>query len=429
MVSHHIIPSSFQRIDVQTPHSSPIKTEEILLESKTIPLLNSPPLTSLVQNNSNVVIAVTDVTRSSPDKLLLTLIRKELMRSNVQPKNITLLCATGLHRPMTQEEAIEKFGEENLADLQFINHQATDATQIADLGTLHEIPITVNRLCIEADLLIAIGVVEPHQYAGFSGGAKTVVIGCGGEQTIEATHGMTMLDREGIQLARVAENPFQEFVREAGINIGLQYVLNVVTNRFGDIVGAACGNPIDVHNHLASISLKECQVSVDFPAHAAMLGIPQSKGGNLYQTSRAATYLAFAESPPLLPGAPIILQASIPEGAGKGLGEKRFFDLLSSTTSPSDLIVEFQQKGFPAGAQRAYILAKTLLKHPVIVAGAEHPDVVEACHMEATPDLQSALIRTEEIVQKSFSSSTDYYNLLVVENSLTTLPKLNTRYL
>ncbi len=425
MISTDAIPRSFQPITAVPPRAATMPPEALKLESDHLPLLASPPLSTLADPTTSVLIAVTDATRPSPDRLLLGLLRKELDRAGVPPEKITLLCATGLHRPMSSEEAGEKFGEENLDGVSFINHNAVDPDQIVELGEIDGIPVTVNRRCIEADLLIAVGVVEPHQYAGFSGGSKTVVIGCGGEKTIGKTHGIGMLGRPGTGLASVLENPFQEFVREAGEKIGLRYILNVVLDEEGTIVGGACGDPTAVHRHLCATSMELCRVTIDRPVCGAVVGVPESKGKNLYQASRAATYLALVEGTPLRPGAPIIIPAQISEGAGEGTGERRFFEFLSSTASPEELIERFQREGFPAGAQRAWIVAQTLLKHPIILAGAEHPDVVRACHMIPASDTVSALELAEKIVKERFDEEPGGYPLLLVRNGLTTLPRID----
>ena len=415
------IPQTFVPLRVSLPEVGTISSEKLTLESEALPLLGSPPLADLLTPDTRVVIAVTDSTRPSPDHLLVRLLRQQLSNHGITPENITLLCATGLHRPMKEEEAEAKFGKENLEGILFINHDATDPDLIMHLGEIDGIPVTVNRHCLEADLLIATGVVEPHQYAGFSGGAKTVVIGCGGEETISATHGLAMLEQPGTALGKVAGNPFQEFVRNAGKRIGLRYIVNLVLGNDGDIVAGACGDPIAVHTHLVNHAERICRVPVARRAAAAVVGVPASKGTNLYQASRAATYLALVEETPLAKGGPIILNAAIPEGAGKGIGEERFFKLLSSASSPRKLIEEFKRSGFPAGAQRAWIVAQTLERHPIIVVGAEHPDVVEACHMIPAKDIGMALHLAEEIVKERYGPGE--HQLLLIDNGLTTLPR------
>ena len=382
-------------------------------------------LAELARPGMRVVIAFTDATRYSPDRLLVGALLRELDGAGIDRDDITLLCAVGLHRPMTDAERVAKLGPELAASLRVIDHDALDAASLVDLGSIDGIPVVASRLCVEADLLLATGVVEPHQYAGYSGGAKTVVIGCGGEPTIQATHGAAMLDDPGTRLGSVAGNRFQQFIRRAGATIGLDYVINVLLDESGGLVAAAAGEPARVHDHLIAAGRGLYQVEVARPAHCAVAGVSAAKGSNLYQASRAATYLALADRTPLLPGAPIILPAAIPEGAGEGTGERRFHDILAAASSPAALVEELRRSGFPAGAQRAYILAKVLAEHPVIVAGAEHPDVVRACHMHAVAGMPEALRLAESLARARFAiPSPDPLDLLVVPNALVTLPML-----
>jgi nickel-dependent lactate racemase len=268
-------------------------------------------------------------------------------------------------------------------------------------------------------------VVEPHQYAGYSGGAKTVVIGCGGEATIQATHSAAMLDQPGVRLGAVKNNPFQHFVRRAGELIGLDYVVNVVLDDVGRILMAAAGAPNAVHDELVEQARSIYEVRVYRPAHLALAGVPTPKAANLYQASRAATYLALADNTPLLPGAPILLPAAIPEGAGQGTGERRFYEVLSQAGSPAQLVNELRRTGFPAGAQRAYILAQVLTQHPVIVVGAERPEVARACHLHAAADMQSGMALAEELARASFNMGAEEpLNFLIVPDALLTLPRL-----
>jgi nickel-dependent lactate racemase len=378
-------------------------------------------LRQIARPGMKVVIAFTDATRYSPDRLLVGAIMQELEEAGITNSNVTLLCATGLHRPMTDAERLAKLGPEIIRQVAIVDHNALDESELVDLGSVDGCPVVVNRRCVDADLVIATGVVEPHQYAGYSGGAKTVVIGCGGEATIAATHGAAMLDHPGTRLGAIDGNPFQAFVRAAGERIGLDYVVNVLLDEEGYVIGAAAGRPAQVHDHLA-VRGRECyQTPVEQRAHLAVAGVNSAKSTNLYQASRAATYLALADRTPLLPGAPIVIPASIPEGAGEGAGERRFFEILSSATSPSALVEELRRTGFPAGAQRAYILAKVMAEHAVIVAGPEHPDIVLACHLLTVPTVESALEMAVEIARRRFGHGP--LELLAVPNALVTLPR------
>jgi nickel-dependent lactate racemase len=382
-------------------------------------------LADVARPGMRVTIAFTDATRACPDEQLVGWLVAQLVALGINLAHITLLCATGLHRPSTVAERLAKLGTRLVEHLAIVDHQAMRATELLELGKIEGLPLVVNRRCVETDLLLATGIVEPHQYAGYSGGAKTVVIGCGGEATIEATHGPAMLDQSGTRLGAIADNPFQMFVRRAGARIGLAYVVNVLLNEAGAITAAAAGEPAAVHDYLVAQARQIYEAPVDRPAHLALAGVSAAKAVNLYQASRAATYLALADRSPLLPGAPIVMPAPIPEGAGQGTGEQRFYEILARAESPVQLIEELRRTGFPAGAQRAYILAQVLAQHPVIVVGAEHPQVVEACHMRATANLERGLALAEALARAYFAiPAPQPLDFLVVPHALLTLPKL-----
>ena len=382
-------------------------------------------LADFARPGARVTLAFTDATRACPDAILIGYLLDELAALGIASDDITLLCATGLHRPMTEAERVAKLGARIAQPMRIVDHNALDPRGLVDLGEMDGLPVVTDRLCLDADVLIATGVVEPHQYAGYSGGAKTVVVGCGGEATIQATHGPAMLDHPGTRLGQIEGNPFQHFVRAAGQRIGLHFALNVVLGESGEIVYAAMGDPTSVHDHLVAKARDLYEVCVPRPAHMALAGVEPVKAVNLYQASRAATYLALAGNTPLLPGAPIILPAPIPEGPGQGTGEQRFFEMLSNAASPAQLIEQMRRDGFPAGAQRAYILAQVLLQHPIIVVGAQRPEVVSACHLLNAPDIDAAVAIAEDIARRHFRLSADeWLDYLVVPHALMTLPRL-----
>ncbi|MFN8453427.1 MAG: lactate racemase domain-containing protein [Anaerolineae bacterium] len=388
-------------------------------------LVGAKRLAGLARPGMRVTIAFTDATRACPDEQLVGWLVEQLLAAGINRADITLLCATGLHRPSTATERVAKLGPHLVEQLSIVDNQAMNSAELVDLGKINGLPVVVNRRCLETDLLLATGVVEPHQYAGYSGGAKTVVIGCGGEATLQATHGPAMLDEPGTRLGAVEGNPFQAFVRQAGARIGLAYVVNVLLSEAGEMVAAAAGEPAAVHNHLVEQARQMYEAPVERPVHIALAGVSGAKAANLYQASRAATYLALADRTPLLPGAPIVMPAPIPEGAGQGAGEQRFFEILSRAEGPAQLLAELRRTGFPAGAQRAYILAQTLIQHPVIVVGAEFPEIVRACHMHAAPDLSSSLKLAEKLARQRFGLvAPEVLDFLFVPHALLTLPKL-----
>jgi nickel-dependent lactate racemase len=252
--------------------------------------------------------------------------------------------------------------------------------------------VAVNALLLESDLIIATGVVEPHQYAGYSGGGKTVVIGCGSEETIELTHGPQFLDRPGVRLGQIAGNPFQQFVRDAARAIGLKFVVNVVLDGAGRAIAVQAGDPLAVHEALVSVARSVYEVPVPHPYDVVIAQVDPPKDVNLYQASRAATYLGLSATPPIRQRGVIIVAARCPEGAGQGRGEQRFFTALSQASDLQQLLADFRRHGCQAGEQRTYLLAQVLLNYTVIVAGSQCPDVMQACHLVAAASLDEAIV-------------------------------------
>lgn len=411
------IPSEYQVIDVETRqpagHPDPVElAEQALAEA-----IGAPLLADLAAGATSVVIAVTDATRSCPDSLLLPPMLRQLHAAGLTPEQVTIIVAIGTHRPSTEGEKRDKLGDAIVDRYRVVDH---DPWTPANLVTVYEhesgVPFRINRLAAECDLLIATGIVEPHQYAGFSGGGKTVAIGCANEDVIAWTHGPAMLDHPGTRLAKLEGNPFQDAVREVARRSGLAFVANVVKNTAGEIVDIAYGAPEAVHDHLARRASSFMTASIPHQVDVAIAGVPAPKDANLYQASRAASYLQFAPTPVVRPGGAIIIPARCEEGIGDGPGERRFAELMRHPEGPAGIIRDTRQNGIQAGAQRAYIMALVLEQVDVIVAGAVDPEAISALGFRTAPDTETALseLRPE--------TGGETRSLLVAPYALQTLP-------
>ncbi|WP_129116468.1 lactate racemase domain-containing protein [Halegenticoccus tardaugens] len=369
---------------------------------------HGPPLESVVAPEDTVAIVVTDVTRETPDGALLDVL---LERLSVPRERISVVIGLGLHRPMTDEEIGAALGDH--ADLAE-NHDPTDVVRV---GEVDGRPVEVNRTVAAADRVLATGMVEPHQYAGFSGGAKTVVIGAGSESMIRYTHGASMLSRSGVRLGRVKGNPFRETLDRAGDLAGPDFCLNVTygpgkrsgsrteddaERRFG-VLGASAGRPRDVVEELAETAREALSVGVGAAAagrdgregnrgafDAVVAGVGAPKDANLYQATRAATYVILGDRNPLRPGGRVVVPAALPEGAGEGTGERRFYDRLRRAESP-DALYEEMRGGYEPGAQRAFVVARALREHDVFVTNSDCSAVVEECLLRARRSIEDAI--------------------------------------
>ena len=342
-----------------------------------------PPLGERVDSDDSVVVVVTDVTRATPDDVLLDILLDELAAGGVDRDQVSVVVGLGLHRPMTDEELADALGEH--ADIAE-NH---DPEATVEVGEVDGVTVEIHETVAGADRVISTGMVEPHQYAGFSGGAKTVVVGAGGESQIGYTHGPELLSKAGVRLGRIEDNPFRAFLDRAGDLVSVDFALNVTHGPSG-ILGASAGDPRAVVRDLAGTARGVLAAEVTGEYDAVLAGVGAPKDANLYQTTRAATYVILGANNPLRSGGRVVIPATLPEGAGDGTGEQRFYEWLSGAES-ADALYEEMRQGYGAGAQRAFVVARALRDHEVYVTNSQHPEVVEDCLMHARESVEDAV--------------------------------------
>jgi nickel-dependent lactate racemase len=344
---------------------------------------HGPPLDERVEGDESVAVVVTDVTRATPDDVLLDVLLDELTGAGVDRSQVSVIVGLGLHRPMTDAELADALGDH--ADLAG-NH---DPAATVEVGDVDGVTVEIHETVAGADRVVSTGMVEPHQYAGFSGGAKTVVVGAGGESQIGYTHGPELLSDDGVRLGRIEGNPFREFLDEAGDLVGVDFALNV-THGPGGILGASAGDPRAVVADLAGTARGVLAADVDEEYDAVLAGVGAPKDANLYQTTRAATYVILGANNPLRDGGRVVIPAELSEGAGEGTGEQRFYEWLSGAES-ADALYESMRAGYEPGAQRAFVVARALRDHDVYVTSSRHPEVVEDCLMHAGASVEDAV--------------------------------------
>ncbi len=376
----------------------------------------SPPLREIAKPGDRVCIVFTDVTRASPDHLLVPALLRELEAAGVHDEDITLLCGIGMHRPSTPEERVAKLGAEVVARYRVIDNEPQNPRALVDLGvTPGGVPVSAHRAVVEADLLIGTGLVEPHQYAGYSGGRKTVAVGAAGEALIAHTHGPAFVDHPGTRLGRIEGNPFHEAITEAARRADLRFILNVVLDDEKRVVCVKAGEPVETHQQLVTFARSIYEVDIPHQYDVAIGGVGFPKDANLYQASRAASYLFFAPTPVVKPGGFLIIPARCEEGAGDGVGEQRFLAAMRDAPDVQSILDDTHAHGYPPGQQRAFVMAKVLEGARVVIVGSECPEVVAACKMTPATTMEEALALAA-------SKQGNELDVLIVPHALLTLP-------
>lgn len=400
---------------VESKHVPPIPDVPAAVDAALAEPVGSPALRDLARPGDRVCVVFTDATRASPDHLLVPPILRELQAAGVRDKDVTLLCGIGMHRSSTHAEKVAKLGAAVVKRYRVIDNEPQNPAALVDLGEANGIPLSVHRAAYDADLLVATGIVEPHQYAGYSGGRKTVAVGAAGEALIAYSHGPRFVDDPNTRLGQIEGNPFHEAITEAALRAGLRFIVNVVLDDDGRVVCAMAGEPAETHRRLVEFARSMYEVSVPQQYDVAVGGVGFPKDANLYQATRAPSYLHFAPTPTVRPGGYYITPARCEEGVGEGVGEQRFLRAMRDAPDIQFILDDARRNGYPPGGQRAFVMAKVLEQCQVIIVGSECPDMVRACKLIPAATMDEAL----RIAAQDLGADLD---VLVVPHALLTLP-------
>ena len=240
----------------------PKASERELAESALSEPIGSQPLRQMAVGKQNVVIISSDHTRPVPSRLLMPLLLSEV-RSGNPDAQITILVATGCHRSPTHEELVERYGEE-IVSRETIRIHDCDAADLIDLGQLPSgNRLLLNAIAAKADLLVAEGFIEPHFFAGFSGGRKAVLPGVSGRNTVLYNHSAEKISDPNCRSGVIEHNPIHDDMCAAAERSGLKFILNVVINDRKEVIEAFAGSPEKAHAAGTSFLKGLCQCSCE----------------------------------------------------------------------------------------------------------------------------------------------------------------------
>lgn len=356
--------------------------EQLVLDALEHPV-GSPRLRTLAEGKRKIVIVTSDHTRAVPSKITLPLLLKEI-RSGNPDADITILIATGLHRPTTEEEQRRMFGDEIVDHEKIAINNAFAPEQFVELCTLPSGAVfQVNRLAAECDLLVTEGFVEPHFFAGFSGGRKSILPGICSERTVNENHSYKAVSHPRSNSGMLKDNPIHADMLCAAKAVNVQFIFNVALDGEKKIVAAWAGDLEKAHE--AGVAFirqwSQCPVVTGDIVVTSNGGYPLDQ--NLYQSPKA---MATAEACAGEDGV-IIMCCSCCDG----MGGAHFGEILQRGT-PDEIdryLSEIPpQKTIPE-QWCAQVCVRVLRKHPVILVTTflSHDEVRKANMIPAsTPD-------------------------------------------
>lgn len=348
--------------------------------------IGSQKLSELSKGKKKVVIIASDHTRPVPSKLIIPLMLAEI-REGSPDADITILIATGCHRGTTKDELVAKFGEEIVKNEKIHIHDCDDRDMLVNIGTLPSGgECEINRLAYEADLLVSEGFIEPHFFAGFSGGRKSVLPGVAGRRTVLANHCSEFIDHPRARTGILEGNPIHTDMLWAAKTAKLAYIVNVVLNSEKNVIYAVAGEPEAAHKKGTDFLFSLCG------AKAVESDIVITTNGgypldqNVYQAVKGMT----AAEATVKKGGVIIMLAR----SGDGIGGDHFYHQLADEPDINKTMSEFLSRGrnetVPDQWQTQILLR--ILGHASVVYVSEMPDdVVEKMHMIPAHSLAEAI--------------------------------------
>ena len=318
-------------------------------EEETITLAIKNPiemesLDNLVAPGNKVAIVVDDITRPTPSQKFLSPIVKELESSGTADKDITIVFATGSHRPHTDEEKEFLLGAEFVSRFKTIDHDANDKSCLVLLGkTSRGTPVEVNKHVTDADLKILIGLIKPHSYAGYSGGGKSLLPGVCSMDTIIADHDYESTLHPNALVGHMEGNPIRDDIEEAALLVENCFIVNGILNAKKEIVSVVAGDMIKAHREGAKILDSWARIPIKWPADIVIAGCSHPTSISYYQAINAISNCTRIPEPIVKPGGTVIITAPCPEGIGSN---GPFYKLVKEANSPSEVLEKLRQPGF-----------------------------------------------------------------------------------
>lgn len=325
--------------------------------------IGSPPLWELVRPGDRVVIVHTDITRATPNDRLLPVLLSELEAAGIEREDITLLNGLGTHRRQTEAELRAMLGDDIVDNYRCLQHDCHDQANLVSLGeTSLGHPVRINRTFLEADMRILTGFIEPHFFAGFSGGPKAVLPSLAGYESVFTNHGYEMIAHPRATWGVTRSNPIWEEMCEVALKTLPAFLLNVTLNARREITGVFAGDLLAAHARGCDFVKASAMVAVDEPYDIVLTtnsGYPLDQ--NLYQSVKGMS----AASRVVKEGGAILIATACEDGLP---AHGKYADLLAEAGSPAAILAMVSQPGFSVQDQwQVQIQAQIQMKADVYV--------------------------------------------------------------
>jgi nickel-dependent lactate racemase len=345
------------------------------------------PLKEWIKPGDRICISFTDITRATPNDRLIPWLLEHL--SHIPREQITLLNQLGTHRPNTREELERMLTPEIVRRYRVINHEPENSSALVQLGTTRDgTPALINKELVEADVRIITGFIEPHFFAGFSGGIKGIMPGTAGLRTVMSNHGAKNIGDPNATFGRTDGNPLWEELRDIALRVGRSFLLNVTLNEQREITGVFAGDILRAHKLGTEFVRRSAMQKVEAPFDVVVTtnsGYPLDL--NLYQGVKGMS----AGARIIKPGGTLILTCECSEGVP---ANSPLDKLLRSANSSEEILAMLATPGFIRPEQwQAQIQALVQRKARVLVYSSLSKETIRNAHLEPCEDITATIAK------------------------------------
>jgi nickel-dependent lactate racemase len=349
--------------------------------------INHAPLSETVSKGQKVAILFSDITRATPYSIILPPLLQAL--GHIPDDHITFFCATGTHRPATPDELITILGKEVAERFRIVQNNAVDSAKHKHVGTCASGKhIHLNKEILEYDLRILTGFIEPHFFAGFSGGGKAIMPGMASLETVRQNHSIGNLDHPNTRWGHTSGNPIWEDVMEAAEMTAPLFLLNITLNRDKEITGVFAGDLRAAHMRGCAFAKETAMV----PLKEAFDIVITSNAGypldlNIYQSVKGMS----AAERIVKEGGSIIVAAECWDGIPSGSDYETILKSVDKVESLMGYIGEHEEK--LQDTWQVYFQAMIQMKADVYLYSSLDPLTVKSAHLEPVSNINSLLLK------------------------------------
>ena len=320
-----------------------------ILEPRPVPVLNDPeryveaalrdpidalPLAELAMGRKSASVVISDITRPVPNRVILPPLLKTLESAGIDRSRITILIATGTHRPNVGQDLVSLVGEEIAATYPVINHDCHNRDAHGRIGELEGAPIEINTIYLDADLKLLTGLIEPHPFAGYSGGAKSVLPGLSSLETMKFMHSFKMIAHPKVTNCVLKGNPFYEATMKAAHLAGADFMVNALINKKKEPVGFVAGGLPGAHLAGCQKVEETSVIRLDKPADLVITsggGAPMD--ATFYQCGKGL----LGANAICRPGGTVVLVC----GCALGIGSETYAELVGACGGPEEFACKY----------------------------------------------------------------------------------------